>query len=380
MRKVTDMIPFKQYIKKMRDVRAKDFASVVLFLAAYPVSKIFRLRHKDLWLVCEDRMEARDNGYWFFKYVVENHKDQEIVYAIDSKSQDYQKVSGLGKVIPYGGFIHWIYYLTASKNISSQKGGKPNAAFCYFLEINGILKNCRIFLQHGITKDDMDWLYYKNTRFSMFICGAKPEYEYVAKKFGYPKEYVQYLGFSRFDNLQNVTSDHKKILVMPSWRSWFSLKSKNEDGKIEDFERSEYYIRWSQFLNDKKLDEILDRSGLTLYFYPHRNMQKFLTEFKSKSKHVVFADCQNYDVQTLLKECAVLITDFSSVFFDFIYMKKPVIFYQFDYDRFRKDQYSEGYFKYNNNQFGQAFKNRDDVIANLQRIIRSGAKVDEDFL
>ena len=43
-----------------------------------------------------------------------------------------------------------------------------------------------------------------------------------------------------------------------------------------------------------------------------------------------------------------MITDYSSVFFDFSYMRKPVIFYQFDEKKFRKAQYAEGYFSYKN--------------------------------
>lgn len=43
-----------------------------------------------------------------------------------------------------------------------------------------------------------------------------------------------------------------------------------------------------------------------------------------------------YDVQQLLKESLLLITDYSSVFFDMMYMNKPVIFYQFDENQYRK--------------------------------------------
>ena len=82
---------------------------------------------------------------WFFKYVKEKYPQQEIYYAINHLSADYEKVVAAGPVIEYGSFKHWVYYLAATQNISSQKGGKPNAAVCYLLEVGGLLKNSRIF-------------------------------------------------------------------------------------------------------------------------------------------------------------------------------------------------------------------------------------------
>ena len=48
----------------------------------------------------------------------------------------------------------------------------------------------------------------------------------------------------------------------------------------------------------------------------------------------------------MLKESSMLITDYSSVFFDVAYMHKPIIYYQFDRDAFRQGHYQEGYFSY----------------------------------
>ncbi len=53
-------------------------------------------------------------------------------------SVDYENVKKTGKTVKYGSFAHWILYLTAKVNISSQKGGKPNYAVCYLLEVYGI--------------------------------------------------------------------------------------------------------------------------------------------------------------------------------------------------------------------------------------------------
>lgn len=374
------MISIKTVIHRLQDVKLRDILSGFQFVLAIPFAAVMKRKHKDLWLICEDANEARDNGYVFFKYIKTHHPNQEVVYAINYESPDFKKVLKVGGVIPYGSFKHWVYYLTASRNISSQKGGKPNAAVCYFLEVGGILRNKRVFLQHGITKDDAKWLYYNETKMSMFCCGAKPEQKFVESKFGYPDGAVQYLGFTRFDNLHKDAVDKKLILIMPTWRNWFVLKSKNADGKLPPVEESKFCSTWNEFLNDKELQKLIKRYQLKVIFYPHRNMQPFIDVFRVDNPSIVIAKQKEYDVQMLLRKCAVLITDFSSVFFDVIYMKKPVIFYQFDEEEYRAKQYQEGYFNYTDNPFSIRYTDRKSVISALERTVMNEFNVGPDFL
>ena len=374
------MITLQTVRKRFVDVSWKDIAHLFLFVLAMPCAYLFKKKHPNLWLICEDRMEARDNGYWLFKYIRENHPHQEVYYAIDKRSADYLKVAAVGRTVAFGSFKHWIYYLAATRNISSQKGGNPNAAVCYLLEVSGWLKSNRVFLQHGITKDDMPWLYYQATRFSMFICGAKPEYDFVEQKFGYPAGSVQLTGFARFDGLhQNITDPHL-ILVMPTWRNWFCLKSNNVSGRLSMPEGSLYFKTWQEFISSGTLHQILEKYNLKLLFYPHRNMQQFINLFHVSSPRVTICCQKEYDVQNLLRQAQLLITDYSSVFFDMIYMKKPVLFYQFDEKEFRSRQYAQGYFDYAQNPFSIRYTQADDVLAGLETYARSGFSVSEEFL
>ena len=375
------MIGIKTILHRLQDVKLLDIVSGIQFLFAIPCASIFKRKHKNLWLICEDEYEARDNGYFFYRYLVKNHPEQEAVYAINIKSPDYKKVKSLGgTVIQYGSFKHWVYYLAASKNISSQKGGKPNAAVCYFLEVGGLLKNTRIFLQHGITKDDAKWLYYPVTRFSMFVCGAKPEYEFIKERFQYPEGAVRYLGFARFDNLHKDITDKKLVLIMPTWRNWFVLRSKNVDGRLPSVRESQFCRAWDDFLNDDTFREILRKNDLHAIFYPHRNMQPFLDEFSVNDERIVIASQRDYDVQKLLRHAAVLITDFSSVFFDMLYMQKPVVFYQFDEEEYRAKQYQQGYFDYTDNPFSIRETTLEGAIRAFRRTVEQGFKVDEKYL
>lgn len=370
------------FIEKLRRVKPSQIFDAWKLPIAAVVSLLYRRRRPNLWIVCEDAMEARDNGYWFYKYVRENHPEQDIVYAIKRHSVDFGKVTNLGETVEFGSLRHWVMYLASDKKISSQKAGNPNAAIFYFLEVYGLLKNTRIFLQHGITKDDQKWLYYSATKMTRFICGAFPEYDYVNVRFGYPVGNVVYTGFCRFDTLHDAMPNSQLILIMPTWREWIA----DEDNRLIELEgtteivETNYFKRWNEFIASPELCRIAQDYKVRFVFYPHRNMQKYMDCFSPSTPEIEVADSRDWDIQSLLKEAALMITDYSSVFFDFVYMKKPVVFYQFDYEQFRRFQYQEGYFDYGNNPFGKSYQNRKDVFDAIERCIGRNYTVSREYL
>ena len=350
---------------------------------------IYRKRHKDLWIVCEDANEARDNGIWFFRYVREHFPEQECVYAIRNTSPDYQEVAALGPTVSYGSLKHWILYLASSKKVSSQKAGNPNAAIFYFLEVYGLLKDKRIFLQHGVIRDDLKWLYYDVTRMDRFICGAAPEYRFVRDTFGYPPGHVVYTGLCRFDGLHDHASGdpensagRRLVLIMPTWREWIA----DEDERLERYEgtrvisETNYFRTWNRFLKDPRIHELAQTYHVRFVFFPHRNMQKYMEYFPESDECMEIADAGNYTVQELLKGASMMVTDYSSVFVDMLYMKKPVVLYQFDLERFREAQYGEGYFHYDDNPFARSIVEAQDVFDEIERYIREDFQVSAEYL
>ena len=356
----------KGFLQRLQEIRLKDIGHIFLFLLAVIPAFVYKKTHRPFWLICEYGEEARDNGYYFYEYMIRNHPEQDVIYAIRTSSYDYPRVHALGKTVDYGSFMHWVTYLAAQANISSQKGGKPNAAVCYLLEVYGHLNNNRVFLQHGIIKDDMPYIYYGNARFSLFTVSTEREYEYVAGKFGYPPGVVQKLGLCRFDDL-NDESDGRRIVVMPTWRQWLTHKSGSGAAL---FRESEYYTAWNGFLRSEELRAMLDRYDLQLCFYPHWEMQRFGEEFSGiGTGRIRFATWPEADVHDLLKKGAMLVTDYSSVAMDFAYLGKPVLYYQFDVDRFRKSHLEEGYFSYTEDGFGPVLYCEEDLFRAMRDAI-----------
>lgn len=372
-----------RFIQKLQYVKVKDVLSLFTMLAAYPYARILKKKRPHIWLFCEDRNDARDNGFWLYRYTCRNHPETDAMYAIELTSPDYAKVKKIGKkVIPWGGLQHWAYYLAAEKNISSQKDGKPNAALCYLLEVYEIRKNKRIFLQHGITHNDTQFLHYKNTKMSLFVCGARKEYDYIRKNFGYPDGAVQFLGLARYDGLQKFTVNKQQILIMPSWRKNIATPGRfmSRMDTEETFISTDYYRAWKGLLDDTEFRDMLHSNNLKLIFYPHRCMQRFLAYFQTDDPNIELADPANYDVQELLKESAFLITDYSSIAMDFAYMKKPLLYYQFDKESFVRGQYGKAYFDYTRDGFGPVEYEAAGVKRALRKYIENGFTVEEEYL
>lgn len=371
----------KKLLNSLKYVKLVDFLSPFIFIFALIPAMILKLLNKimkrELWLVCENGETARDNGYHFYKYIKEKHTEKNCFYVIKKNSYDVEKVRKYGNIIEFKSFKHWIYYLAAKYNISNHKNGNPNQIFFYIIHVILGLFNNRVFLQHGITKDNAEWLYYKNTKFRFFICGAKKEYEYIKSKFGYPEKNLIYTGFPRFDNLHNMVVNKKQILIMPTWRNWLGRETNGLSSEI-NFSETQFCIKWNELLTNKKLIDFIEKNDFKIIFYPHINMQKYINDFKCLSQNIKVLCAKDVDIQELLKESNILITDYSSVFMDFAYMTKGIIFYQFDYEEYREKQYQNGYFDYKNDGFGPVFKDSENIVSAIIKQVNYG--VDEVYI
>lgn len=361
------------FLEKLKRVKPGDLLHIIKFIVAFPIAMVYRFFRRDLWLLCDTENECRDNGFWLYKYLREN-TSEDAVYAINRKSPDYARVKDLGPVIQYGSFRHWIYYLAASKNISSQKMGKPNAAICYVLEVYGILRNKRAFLQHGIITADLSFLYYPHTKMSLFVTSTYDEWKYVNDRYGYPEGCVQELGLCRFDHLHDMKVKKNQILIMPTWRMYIRNEISASDHELEaqKFMETDYYRYWDALLKDERMIRYIEENDLQIIFYPHREMHRFLKYFHVDHPNITVASWPEYDVQTLLKESAVLVTDFSSVAMDFAYMKKPLVYYQFDNEKFRKSHHQIGYFDFRKDGFGPVCVTEQEVTDWLIRLHGQG--------
>ena len=317
-------------------------------------------KKEEFWLISERGKEARDNGYALYRWIKKNHPEQKVKFIISSNSKDLNRIEPEDR-IEFNSAKHYLAIWNAKCLISTHiMGYTPDLVFFSMLDkkYNILRGKTKIFLQHGIIKDKLEGLFHGNINVNLFISGSDIEFHYLSDNFGFPKGIIRYTGLCRFDNLMNYKSK-KQILIMPTFRMYADRNN---------FEESEYFKAYRDLLSSNSFHEILEMYDYSVIFYPHYEFQSKIDSFKAIniSSRITIAD-MNYDVQTLLKESEILVTDFSSVFFDMMYMNKPVIFYQFDEEQYRKEHYKQGYLNYND--VGPVVKTADSLITIIKTVV-----------
>lgn len=318
---------------------------------------------KEIWLMGERQDTAQDNTYHLFKYIKENSNKINIKYVISKDSDDLEGIKKYGDIVWFNSIAHSLYLLTCKFTINSY-AERPNM---YTKEYIDIIKyypeyknNKKVFLQHGVIGvSRVNHVLHKNkVDYDLFVVSSEFEKQHLLKEFGYEDNEVIVTGLARWDNLHNNASKNK-ILLMPTWRSWI----KSEEELLE----SEYFNKYIELIKDKKMHNILKENGYELTFYPHYQIQKLIEKMNiNVPNYIKFVKQGENKVQDLINENYLLITDYSSVSYDFAYCNKPVIFYQFDHDDFFSKHYNKGPVKYKEDLFGIKCEEMTDILAILK--------------
>ena len=165
----------------------------------------------------------------------------------------------------------------------------------------------------------------------------------------------------------------RQILVMPTWR--YYARELDDAG----FKESEYYKSFNGLISDKRLHKLLEENDYELVFYLHYELQKFTHLFCGNNDRVHVKGMKDADVQRLLMESSLLVTDYSSVFFDFAYMKKPLAYWQFDSERFFAEQYGKGYFRFDEDGFGPLCAEKEQIIDFIEAELKNGMQVEAKY-
>ena len=76
----------------------------------------------------------------------------------------------------------------------------------------------------------------------------------------------------------------------------------------------------------------------------------------------------------------MMITDYSSVAFEFAYLRKPVVYYHFDKKAFfEKHTYRKGYFDYEKNGFGEVEYKEGKLVDDICNYIKIGCELPEKY-
>jgi len=343
-----------------------------------------RLSKKNIWLISDRLMSANDNGKKLYTYLKEKNVPQKLIFVLKKDSIDYFCMKKIGAIISPTSFFYKLYYLRANKQIAAYLDNPIVYPFSPDNDyIKDLLPDNLIYLQHGIIKDDFSVDQNRaNKNIQRFVTSARTEKNSILNNpYGYLEENVLLTGLARHDMLElNVTNNEKIILLAPTWRSKLEGTIWNSEegvcGYNEKFIQSEYYKFYDSLINDDKLLECLKKNGYIIVLKLHPVIKIQSADFHLNN-YVYLEQSDANSIESINKSNMV-ITDYSSIAFDFAYCKKSCIYTHFDKDVFYKQHgYNEGYFDYETMGFGPVCYDYESTVQAIIHAIENNCVMED---
>ena len=305
--------------------------------------------------------EMRDSG---------DYNDYEFIWSfrnVHGPGKILQKLVGSEKgpkisIVKYETFS---YYKALAKakywvlNSNTRKFLKPTEEQVYIQTWHGTpLKKIGL----DVTGSDLDYAH-EGEKFSYMVSPSKYCSEKLVSAFGLQgrEDIVLETGYPRNDALftfdqakvnsilreLDVPRGKKIILYAPTFRD-------NKHSEVSGYENA-------SGLDFDKLKEQIGDEYIILFrahYFVAKNM-----DFEKYKDFVI--DVSDYeDVNDLYIISDMLITDYSSVFFDYANLKRPIIFYMYDYEDYKKD--ARDFYLDQNELPGPITKTQDELVKAIE--------------
>lgn len=372
-----------KYCKDLMKLKNPKGYKIVAYRWLHFINKLFATKPR--WLLMDRINKADDNAEALFDYVSKNKKRELKAHFVVADGEELERLKRDYKnVIVYNSRRHYLDYIFSDVIISSHVDDfvmRPLSwKQVYIKDI--MAKKKFVFLQHGVTQNDISG--YLN-KFSKNVYGitvvSKIERDiFRSGKFAYKNSNIWLTGFARFDRLYDDSC--KRITIMPTWRSYLAVGMNSETGiwtLADDFTSSEFFKFYNSLLNDERLIKTAEKYGYKIQFMPHPILAPHRDLF-DKNDSVIFMDGMN-SYRDVYAQSDLILTDYSSAVFDFAYLRKPVIYAQFDRMEMiaRATTYSLNCNFYDNYAFGEITKDYESTINTLIEYIESGCKLKDKY-
>lgn len=332
------------YIKATRNIASKGIKKCFIMVENNKVWDLIEINSKDMEsLKNEDykrtitlnKFNAADsNVYALIKYMPEKYKEKYKLNIINGR--DVLNLENIIKVplissVTISGFGTFTNYPKLTYNIevghgpmSFKASGNMEKTYKNFAftpsEFKNIDKMCATS-----TMDTILLASFVNLSEDKFLISGMPRTDILLNSNG--KE--------NLEKILNTNFNNKKIIFnMPTFH-----KHENS-GKEDGNSNLNSFMKVHDF-NYKEFDEFLGKNEIICIMKAHHAEEKLLKskEFKAKNIYFIFnedLERECLDLYEILNAADLLITDYSSIYSDFLFMNKPTVFVNTDIDEYRK--------------------------------------------
>ncbi len=193
-------------------------------------------------------------------------------------------------------------------------------------------------------------------KFDMFIACSKEDQKNFSSAFNLEIEKIKITGYPRNDQLINDRLINAKKNIEPSEKPLNVLYVPTFRG----VEKSNFDLFEKYKFNFNRMDRFLKNRKMILFIKLHpynRPSSEFLQNLEHSENIRYYEDIDIYGTLSLFD---ILITDFSSIYFDYLLLNKPIIFAPFGMTDYIKND-RELYYPYNEATPGPKATNWEDV-------------------
>lgn len=329
-------------------------------------------KNKNLWIFgsWEGKLYA-DNAKYLYEWVVKQHPEVNAVW-LTTEDSVYSKLKEKGYSVYLASTLKAKMLLARAAVVVETEG---NA------DIGGYRPGRTKIIQlwHGVGPKNTLWekhyskfsilcqhIIFDHREKSYWMLSSETNKFTIQKLYHVPNDHCVITGYPRcdilverkvesnvIDELETAYPCHKKLMYMPTHRNFGKSQGLN-------FSREDL-VRVNDFLKENRY---------VLVFKPHMHEMNYYSEYEAELSNIVIAKDTKYsDVYSYISGMDLLICDYSSIIYDFLCIKKPIVLFNFDMDEYEK---SVGLLDfYYNTPCGPFCRSWDDVLNNCKRLLEN---------
>lgn len=316
-----------------------------------------------------------DNPRAIYEYMKENCPEFDLIWSVDKGSipmfkemnVPYMKRFSLQWLRTFPRAQYWVNNVRLAKWMKKPKGttylqtwhGTPLKRLGTDIEEVHMPGTVTTKYRKNIISESKNWSYLVGPNaYSTEILSRAFHFKGPVIESGYPRNDVLHepseAQIKKIRESLNIAPDKKVVLYAPTWRD------------DQFFEKGKYRFEFQFDIN--RLKEQYGDDFVLLARMHYLVSESF--DF-SPYKDFILDVSDYYDIADLYLISDLLITDYSSVFFDYATLNRPIIFYMYDLEDYR-DRLRGFYIDIEADAPGKIVKTEDDLFAEIGRALEEG--------